>query len=68
MLVQYIALSLIPGGPSPNFLPPPVAGYIVHGVHSVQATPQDVPVSEMREKILKVKLTMVDCMFIIIGH
>lgn len=56
---SIFALSLIHGGPSPNFLAPPVADYIVHGVQPVEASAEDVPVKEMREKILKVKFIIV---------
>ena len=49
-----IALSLIHGGPGPQFFSPAVADYIVYGVQSVKAKVVDVPDIEVREKIQKV--------------
>ena len=55
---SILALTLIHGGPSPNFLAPPVADYIVYGVQGAEASAEDVPVKEMREKILEVRFTL----------
>ena len=46
-----IALSLIHGGPGPQFFSPAVADYIVYGVQNVKAGIMDVPEHEMRDKI-----------------
>ena len=45
-----IALSLIHGGPGPQFFSPAVADYIVYGVQSVKAKVVDVPDIEVREQ------------------
>ena len=50
---SIFAFSLIHGGPSPKFLAPPVADYIVSGVQSVQASVEDIPIKEMKDKVLK---------------
>ena len=49
-----LSLQLIHGGPSPKFLAPPVADYIVSGIQSVQASVEDIPIKEMKDKVLKV--------------
>ena len=41
-------------GPSPNFLALPVADYIVCGILGVDASVQDIPMREIREKVIKV--------------
>ena len=52
-----IALSLIHGGPGPQFFSPAVADYIIYGVQSVKASIMDVPEQEVRDKIKKVCIT-----------
>ena len=49
-----IALSIIHGGPAPQFFSAAVADYIIYGVQSVKAKITDVPEMEVREKIKKV--------------
>ncbi len=53
---SIFALSFIHGGPSPNFLAPSVADYIVYGVQCAQPCPDDIPMKEIRDKVLKVGL------------
>ena len=48
------ALSLIHGGPSPSFLAPPVADYIFSEILSVHVTVDDIPIIEMKQKVVKV--------------
>ena len=43
-------------GPSPNFLALPVADYIVCGILGVDASVQDIPMREIREKVIKVSI------------
>ena len=52
-----IALSLVHGGPGPQFFSPAVADYIVYGVQHVKASIMDVPEQEIRDKIQKVCIT-----------
>ena len=47
-------LSLIHGGPAPQFFSSAVADYIIYGASNVKARPLDVVDSEIREKIEKV--------------
>lgn len=51
---SIFALSLIHGGPGPMFLAPPVADYIVGGIQSVEASVDDIPIKEIKDKVLKV--------------
>ena len=47
---SIFALSLVHGGPSPNFLAPSVANYIVYGAKAVEVSVDDIPVEETRRK------------------
>ena len=49
-----IALSLVHGGPAPNFFSPAVADYVVYGVQKVHATISDVPNCTMQHSLQKV--------------
>ena len=51
---SMFAVSLLYGGPSPNFLAPPIADYISFGIQGVKPHPDDVPMLEIRNKILTV--------------
>ena len=51
-----IALSLVHGGPAPQFLSPAVADYIIHGVQGVKATIGDIPHCTIRQSLQKVGL------------
>lgn len=57
--VGVIALSLIYGGPAPQFFSSAVADYIAYGVQNVKANVMDVPEEEMRERIKKVLTTII---------
>ena len=57
------ALSLIHGGPAPQFLSAAIADYIVYGALSVKAT--DVIDSKIKEKIQKVIHVYLDVFIII---
>ena len=49
-----VALSLVHGGPAPQFFSPAVADYIVCGVQGVKATVSDIPHSMIRQSLQKV--------------
>lgn len=49
-----IALSLVHGGPAPQFFSPAVADYIVRGMLNVKATVDDIPDDVMKQKVEKV--------------
>lgn len=49
-----VALSLVHGGPAPQFFSPAVADYIVCGVQGVKATISDIPHSMIRQSLQKV--------------
>ncbi len=48
---SIFALSLLHGGPSPSFLAPSVADYIVYGIKGVKVRVEDIPVKSVRDKI-----------------
>lgn len=49
-----MALCFIHGGPPPRCLSSAVADYIVYGIQSVKATPDDIPDNTLKDKMLKV--------------
>ena len=48
-----LALSIIHGGPAPQFFSPAVASYIAYGAKIVKATVDDVPDEGTREQLIK---------------
>ena len=60
-----IALSLVHGGPAPQFFSPAVADYIIHGVQGVKATIDDIPHCTTRQSLQKVTLLYMGVVIII---
>ena len=63
-----IALSLIHGGPGPEFFSPAVADYIVYGVQRVKARIADIPDNDIREKIKKVSYILLQLFLSILQY
>lgn len=61
-----LALSLIHGGPAPQFFSPAVADYIVSGIQGVKPTTDDVPDSDKRKSLEAVWKIGCYCYFYII--
>lgn len=56
-----IGLSIIHGGPAPQFFSDAVADYIVRGVQHVKATIEDVPEYEIRKSLERVCSSCIVC-------
>ena len=50
---QMMAVSLIHGGPVPTFLAPSVVDYFVRGVKYVKASPEEVPIPTIKQKLME---------------
>ena len=50
-------MSLLHGGPAPQFFTPAIADYLVYGIQNVKATPEDVPDVDIKQNLIKVCLT-----------
>ena len=51
---EMMAVSIIYGGPAPNFLAPSIVDYLLHGMGKVRATIDEVPCPIIRTKLYKV--------------
>ena len=51
---QMFAASIVLGGPSPSFLSPAVADYLLFGLEKIKATPEDVPDLLIKRSLNKV--------------
>ena len=56
---EMMALSIIHGGPAPNFLPQSVVDYLLYGMGKVKTTIEEVPCATMRTKLYKVSSPLV---------
>ena len=52
---EMMAVSIIHGGPAPNFLAQSVVDYLLYGIAKVRATIEEVPCATMRTKLYKVR-------------
>lgn len=53
---EMIAVSIIHGGPAPNFLAQSVVDYLLYGIRKVRTTIEEVPCATMRTKLYEVRL------------
>ena len=56
---QMMAVSLIHGGPAPTFLAPSVVDYFVRGIKYVKASPEEVPIPTVKQKLIEVRRILV---------
>ena len=54
----FFAMSILQGGPAPQFLAPTIAHYILYGSVGLQARSTDIPDGEIRAKVQKVSVPL----------